>query len=97
MLSVAKTIDFRERNPIDLFYRVGHKETFVPIGWSELSTVWSKWIGQIKMAPRDPLIVGEFCKIPNMNKIDQGITFWGQNFFFFGKLGKFGACLIFTS
>ena len=49
------------------------------------------------MAPRDPLIVGEFCKIPNMNKIDQGITFWGQNFFFFGELGKFGACLIFTS
>ena len=39
MLSVAKTIDFREENPIDLFYRVGHKETFGPIGWSKKSTV----------------------------------------------------------
>ena len=39
MLSVAKNIDFREKKPIDLFYRVGHKETFGLIGWSKLSTV----------------------------------------------------------
>ena len=83
MLAVAKNIDFRQKHPIDLFYRVCHKETFGPVGWSKLLTVWAKWVGQIKTALSDPLHVGEFWKILNLNKIDQGIRFWGQNSIYF--------------
>ena len=42
MLAVAKNIDFRQKHPLDLFYRLGPKETFGPIGWSKLSLIWQK-------------------------------------------------------
>ena len=42
MLAVAKNIDFRQKHPVDLFYRLGPKETFGPIGWSKLSLAWQK-------------------------------------------------------